>query len=242
MDGHHAAESAVETPEGLRHFELCEEFGDLVNPQWAAPPAADRCLVFSYASRGRNGQKGGTLIDGSVLDLATHEARMKDPASYRPAECRCGGNRLHLHDLRDRIARGTAAGAGGFAVVTVVVFLCASCSATWRVLPAFLARCLWRTWTVVAAVLFGQRRPDQPKVPPRTRQRWRARLAQSARVAAQVLATSGDGTLRGLAQRVGLDGCRQSLAEGHAAVFAGAALLAPLAELLHRLTPGIRLM
>lgn len=213
-----------------------------MNPQWAAPPAADRCLVSSYTSRGPTGQKGGTLIDRTVLDLATHEARMKDPASYRPAECRCGCNRLHLHDLRDRIARGTAAGTGGFAVVTVVVFLCARCSATWRVLPAFLARCLWRTWAVVAAVLFGLRRPDEPEVPRRTRQRWRARLAQAARVPMQVLATSGDATLRGVAQRVGLDGCRQTLADGYAAVFAGAALLAPLAELLHRLRPGIRLM
>jgi hypothetical protein len=110
------------------------------------------------------------------------------------------------------------------------------------VLPAFLARCLWRTWAVVAAVLFGQRRPDEPKVPLRTRQRWRARLAQAARMSTQVLATSGDATLRAVAQRVGLDGCRLSLVEGYAAVFADGAPLAPLAVLLHRLSPGIRLM
>lgn len=209
-----------------------------MDPQWAAPPAADRCLIFSYASRG---QKGGTIIDRTVLDLATHEARMRNPASYRPAECRCGGKRLHLHDLRHRIARGTAASSGGLAVVTVVVFLCADCTATWRVLPAFLARCLWRSWAVVEAALFGRRRPNEPQVPLRTRQRWRARLAQAARVPAQVLATSGEATLRAVAQRVGLDGCRQALVDGYALAFAGAAL-ASLAELLHRLTPGIRLM
>ena len=211
-------------------------------PERATPPALDRCLVSSYTSRGRAGQKGGTLIDETVLDLATHEARMKDPASYRPAECRCGCDRLHLHDLRDRQARGTAASSGGFAVVTVVVFLCARCSATWRVLPAFLARCLWRTWAVVAAVVFGQRRPDEPVVPRRTRQRWRARLGQAAGAATQVLACSGDATLRAVAQRVGLEACRHELVAAFAAVFAGAVPLSSLAELLHRLAPGIRLM
>jgi hypothetical protein len=80
-------------------------------------------------------------------------------------------------------------------------------------------------------------------VPKRTRQRWRARLAQSARVPTQTLATSGKPKLRAVAQRVGLDGCRQSLVEGYAAAgFVGGALLAPLAVLLHRLSPGIRLM
>lgn len=204
-----------------------------------APPAAASCLVSSYASRGGTGQKGGTLIDETVIDLAAHEARMKNPASYRPAECRCGGDRLHLHDRRDRKVRGDA----GIAVVSVVIFLCAKCSATWRVLPAFLARCLWRTWPVVAAVLcFAQRRTAEPEVPRRTRQRWRARLAQAARVPMQLLGSSGDATLREVAQRVGLEGCRQTLVNSYAIAFAGSVPLASLAVLLHRLSPGIRLM
>jgi hypothetical protein len=205
-----------------------------------APPAADSCLVSSYASRGGTGQKGGTLIDEAVLDLAAHEERMKNPASYRPAECRCcGGARLHLHDRRDRKARGGA----GLAVVSVVIFLCAKCSATWRVLPAFLARCLWRTWPVVAAVFrFAPRPAAEPEVPRRTRQRWRARLAQTARVPMQLLASSGDATLRGVAQRVGLEGSRQTLVNSFATAFAAAVPLASLAVLLHRLSPGIRLM
>ena len=204
-----------------------------------APPAAASCLVSSYASRAGTGQKGGTLIDETVIDLAAHEARMKDPASYRPAECRCGGVRLHLHDRRDRKVRGGE----GIAVVTVVIFLCANCSATWRVLPAFLARCLWRTWAVVAAVLcFAQRRAAEPEVPRRTRQRWRARLAQLASVPMQVFASSGDAVLRGVAQRVGLEGSRQTLVKSYATAFADAVPLASLALLLHRLSPGIRLM
>lgn len=211
-----------------------------MNELRTAPPAAASCLVSSYASRG-TGQKGGTLIDETVLDLAAHEVRMKDPASYRPAECRCGCARLHLHDRRERKLRG----GGGFAVVTVVIFVCAKCSATWRVLPAFLARCLWRSWAVVAAVVcFAQRPADEPEVPvpQRTRQRWRARLAQAARVPMQLLASSGDATLRDVAQRVGLEGSRRALVDSFAAAFGAAVPLASLAELLHRLSPGIRLM
>lgn len=228
----------VEGPEGLRDFEVVEKSETSLDQPGTAPPAADSCLVSSYASRGGTGQKGGTFIDETVIDLAAHEARMKDPASYRPAECRCGGNRLHLHDRRDRKVRGGA----GVAVVTVVIFLCAKCSATWRVLPAFVARCLWRTWPVVAAVLCGERRGDEPEVPQRTRKRWQARLAQAARVPLQVFASSGDATLRGVAQRVGLEGCRQTLVKSYATAFTDAVPLAALAELLHRLSPGIRLM
>lgn len=206
-----------------------------MNKLHAAPPAAESCLFSSYASRGR---KGGTLIDEAVLDLAAHEARMKDPGSYRPAECRCGGDRLHLHDRRDRKVRGDA----GIAVVSVVIFLCAKCLATWRVLPAFLARSLWRTWKVVeAAVLEGEQALAAP-VPARTVQRWHARLMQAALAATQALATSGDPALRAVAQRVGLAASRQALVEEYAASFETSSPLASLAALLHRLSPGLRLM
>lgn len=203
-----------------------------MDPEWAAPPAAETCLVLSDASRGR---KGGTLIDERVLELSVHEAMMKDPGSYRPAECRCGGTRLHLHDRRERRARGS-----GSAVVTVVIFLCAKCFATWRVLPAFLPRCLWRTWEVVEAALFEG--DSELPVPARTVQRWHARLAQAALAATQALATSGDRTLRAVAQRVGLAGSRAALAETYAASVETSSLLAPLAALLHRLSPGLRLV
>ena len=201
-----------------------------MDPRWAAPPAAETCLVFSDASRGR---KGGTIIDERVRELSVHETMMENPASYRPAECRCGCTRLHLHDRRTRKARCSGV------VVTVVIFLCAGCFATWRVLPAFLARCLWRTWEVVEAVVFEGKRL---LVPPRTRQRWRARLAQAARVAAQALATSGNSTLRAVAQDVGLDASRGELVKTYAKATANSTLLAPLAALLHRLCPGLRLM
>lgn len=202
-----------------------------------APPAADRCLILSYSSRG---QKGGTITDESVVDLAGHQERMRTPDGYRPAECKCGCRRLHVQDRRERKIVGSLA-PNGVATVMVMVFICVACRATWRVLPAFLARCLWRAWEVVESVVQGTRRPHEPKVPERTQRRWRARLRQTARLPTQVLATSGSALLRGLAQTVGLDGDRQTLASTHANSFNGS-LLAPLAALLHRLTPGVRLM
>ena len=200
-------------------------------PEWAAPPAAQTCLVSSDASRGR---KGGTIIDERVLDLSVHETMMKDPASYRPAECRCGCTRLHLHDRRERRLLGA-----GSAVVTVVIFLCAKCFATWRVLPAFVARCLWRSWKTVESALFGKGRSP---VPARTVHRWRARLAQTARLATQALAASGSPPLREVAQRVGLEASRDELVKAYAKATESSSLLAPLATLLHRLSPGLRLM
>ena len=209
-----------------------------MDPGRAAPPAAERCLVLRYAS---SGQKGGTLIDESVVDLAEHEARMHDPGSYRPKECRCGGRTLHVHGRRERRMVGSATADGGLGTVTVMVFLCASCLATWRVLPAFLTRCLWRAWAVVERVVAGTRRADEPRVPERTQRRWLARLAQTARVPGQVLATSGSATLREVTQGVGLDADRLALATGYAERFR-TSLLAPLAALLHRLSPGVRLV
>ena len=204
-----------------------------MNPEWVAPPAAQTCLVSSDTSRGR---KGGTLIDEQVLELSVHETMMKEPSAYRPAACRCGSTRLHVHDRRERRLRGP-----GSAVVTVMVFLCAKCFATWRVLPAFLARCLWRAWDVVESAVFdeGER---QPSVPARTVRRWRARLAQSARTAHQALAASGDEKLRAVAQAVGLDATRAALVKAYAKATENSSLLMPLAALLHRLSPGLRLM
>jgi len=127
------------------------------------------------------------------------------------------------------------------ATITVMIFLCAGCQATWRVLPAFLARCLWRTWEVVEGAVQGTRGAGEPVVPPRTARRWAARLRQSARLPGQVLATTGRAALAEVTQAVGLDADRRSLA-GEFAVRFGKTLLTRLAALLHRLSPGVRLM
>lgn len=209
-----------------------------MDPGRAAPPAAQSCLVRSCASRG---QKGGTLIAEAMEDAEAHDAMMKRPAQYRPTECACGGKKLHIHQRRERSLRGSPTPDRAVRTVTVMVFLCVACRATWRVLPSFVARCLWRTWDVVEGVVLGTRQAQAPVVSSRTQRRWRARAAQAARLPAQVLATAGKAGLSEVAQEVGLDADRSALATAYMKRFGGS-LLRPLASLLHRLVPGIRLI
>ena len=83
-----------------------------------------------------------------------------------------------------------------------------------------------------------------PPIPPRTERRWRTRFAASARLLVVLLATSGGAALEALASRVSLDASRAELTAAHADVACGApgARLAALAELVHRLERGLRLM
>jgi len=203
-------------------------------PPWAAPPAADPCLSLPYSSRPK--QKGGTRIAEAVLSLAMHLRMLLSPDEYRPESCSCGCVQLHVHARRERHPRQLVVEGEAVPVVSIVVFLCASCGATWRVLPAFLARCLWRTWDVVEREALDKPRPySAPPVPRRTVQRWRARLAQTARLPVQLLVVAG-GELRKLAARVGLEPTRLELLN------ASGGSLAALSVLLHRLAPGVRLM
>jgi hypothetical protein len=201
-------------------------------------PAAEACLCRRYSSS----QKGGTLIAEDVHDLATHERRLEAPDAYRPSACpRCGAA-LHVHDLRPRVLRGEASVA-----TEVVRFRCADrerCGAAWQVLPAFLARCLWGSWSRVGQTLEA----NVPcSVPARTRRRWRARLASPARLLVAVLSTATDGIWAGIARAVGLDARRIDLVGGYAERTAAVAvswatMLAELSAALHRLSPGVRLM
>jgi len=203
-------------------------------PPWAVPPAADSCLSRLYSSRPN--QKGGTYIDESVLDLAEHRRKLQAIDEYRVKLCRCGSDCLHVHEVRERRPRQLFFEGQPVPSVAIVIFLCAACGATWRVLPAFLARCLWRTWGVVEREALGQPGPRQvPPVPARTVQRWRARLAQAARLLLQVLAVA-DGELRKVAERVCAQATRLELAAAYGRGLGG------LAVLLHRLAPGVRLM
>jgi hypothetical protein len=184
-------------------------------------------------------QKGGTLIAEDVGDLAAHEQRLRAPDRYRPSACgRCGGG-LHVHDLRPRLMLGDAQVA-----TEVIRFRCADrprCGAVWQIVPAFLARYLWRTWPVVQSAA----QPDEVSVvPERTRRRWRTRLASSARVLVAVLADTGRQVWTAIAMAVGLDGSRLDLAGHYARAMrpAAHACMAELAALFHRLIPGMRLM
>jgi hypothetical protein len=210
------------------------------------PPDPESCLITSRVSR----HKGGTLIDEDVRDLDDHARRVCDPDGYRPASCpRCGHDELHVHCYRERRPRGEA---GMPPVVRIVQYICASsdCGATWRILPRFLARHLWRAWTTVERVIERSERPIEAAaalavpIPARTQRRWRARLAATARVLVLLLAVSGGAVLEGLAMRVGVNATRREFVVAYAdlAGLAAGEQLSALAALVHRLERGIRLM
>jgi hypothetical protein len=212
------------------------------------PPDLTACLVRMRSST----QKGGTLIAEDVADLETHRRRVCDPGGYRPTGCpTCGHCVLHAHGYRPRLlvadASGTAATFGAPDAVTtpIAVYLCVGCGATWRILPMFVARHLWRSWpTVETCTVAGPPARSQPRVPDRTVRRWRQRLASSARRLVQLLATSGSALLEAVAKAVGLDATRAELAAAyvHEVVAAARMPLGDLASLVHRLEPGARLM
>lgn len=134
-------------------------------------------------------------------------------------------------------------------VVRIIQYVCAAaeCGATWRILPMFLARHLWRAWKTVERVVMPAGMPPSaaaPSIPARTEQRWRARFAAAARMLVVLLAASGGAALEAIASRAGLDASRAELTAAHADVTraAPAARLAALAELVHRLERGMRLM
>jgi hypothetical protein len=208
-----------------------------------APPDPEDCLVTSRMSR----FKGGTLIDEDVRDLEAHERRICDPDGYRPERCpRCGHDVLHVHGYPERHPRGEP---GMPPVVLIIQYICAAvaCAATWRILPRFLARHLWRTWATVERVVRADdaaRPRDAPPIPERTQRRWRSRIGTLARVLVVLLAASGGGALEAIAARVGLDGTRADLVNVHAelAQVPPGARVATVAAIAHRLERGIRLL
>jgi len=205
------------------------------------PPDPENCLITSRVSR----HKGGTLIDEAVRDLVVHARRICDPDGYRPTACpRCGHGGLHVHCYPERRPRGDASMPP---VIRIAQYVCASaaCGATWRILPMFLARHLWRAWvTVERAVEADAATTIDPPIPARTERRWRSRLAATARVLVVLMAASGGSVLERIAARHGLDATRGELVAAHAEVadVADGERHAALAALVHRLERGVRLM
>ena len=205
------------------------------------PPDPESCLVASRVSS----FKGGTLIAEDVRDLDAHRRRICDPDGYRPNRCpRCEHDVLHVHCYPERHPRGEP---GMPLVVQIAQYMCAAaeCGATWRVLPMFLARHLWRAWKTVERVAMpGAVSAPAPPVPVRTQCRWRSRLAAAARVLVVLLAASGGLALEAVATQVGLDASRADLVRVYAEQTGveGGARLAAVATLAHRLERGIRLM
>lgn len=206
------------------------------------PPEPEDCLTRSRASR----YKGGTLIAEDVLDLATHQRRLVDPDGYRPRWCpRCEGSVLHVHDYPRRKPIGEP---GLPPEITIVRHICAApeCRATWRILPAFLARHLWRVWTTLERTVSDKPRPAvaAAPIPKTTVQRWQTRLASIAAQLVVLLATSGGALLETIAKGVGLVATRAELVDVHARRTEAppGRRLADLAALVHRLERGLRLM
>jgi len=180
-------------------------------------------------------QKGGTLLARGILTLEEHEAALANPDKIRPPACpTCLIPWPHMHDRRDRVFRGEVDGPAG---TQVLVFRCGyrdDCGAVWRVLPKFLARRLWRRWSVVGVTLMTDAQARH-RVPSRTRLRWRARLESSAAVLVALLDATGVGRWTELAARVGSAATRRDLVEV-------ANDLAGLAAVIDHQQPGVRVM
>jgi hypothetical protein len=212
------------------------------------PPSHEACLI----RRRPSSQKGGTIIAEDVTDRATHERRIYDPDGYRPAFCpNCGERTLHVHDYRERILRAEPEEP----VARVVRHECVGCTAIWQILPAFIARSLWRTWRVVEHTLTGAGPPPPatpatretrrwPPVPERTQRRWQARWLRPARWLAQILAASGEATWAALAAGLAPEARCADLVAAYAGTRATPTgqRLASVAALVYRLQPRFRLM
>jgi len=210
------------------------------------PPEPEDCLTRSRVSR----YKGGTLIAEGVHDLATHQQRLARGA-YRLGECpRCGGLVLHVHDYPERKPVGELDLPH---VIRIIRYICAapSCKATWRILPALLARHLWRVWPTVERRMLRARPASDAeasaggkRIPARTARRWRGRLVSAARQLVVLLASSGGVLLEAIAMRAGLASTRFELVDVHTLVAKTPprGRLADLAAIVHRLERGLRLM
>jgi len=204
------------------------------------PPPPAVCLTRSYASRKI---KGGTVIAEVVRDLETHRRKLLDPEEYRSVigACRaCGSSGLHALCFRDRVLRGASDEA--VEIETVRMYRCASksCGAVFTVLPAIIARHLWRLWRTVERASAGK-----IEVPRSTRRRWLGRLESSASQLVQTLASKASSilssSLRSALVRVRTRG---DLLEAFRSSLARLLIEAPaaLSAWIHRLEPGIRLM
>ena len=127
---------------------------------------------------------------------------------------------------------------------------CVGCDAVWQILPAFLARHLWRSWRVVEHVLSGIVAAEKvetrrwPAVPGRTRRRWRARWLRPAGYLVQVLATCGEGVWSSLADKLLAEATCADLVAAYADAQATPVgqRLAAVAALVYRLQPKVRLV
>ena len=203
------------------------------------PAGARECACAYLDSPRPRKQKGGTVIARGVRSFKEHEATLLEPERVRPESClSCGIGHLHVHDRRERIFGGEVG--QDEQRTEVLIFRCdrrEECGATWRVLPHFLARHLWRRWELVGRVL--TRDPaKRHRVPRRTQQRWRRRLSCAAAVVVALLGQAATVDWVDIAARAGVAATRHSLVE----TAGGPVRLADLAAVLDDQEPGVRIM
>jgi hypothetical protein len=199
------------------------------------PPLPPVCLLRAYKSRG---VKGGTVIAEDVRDLETHRQRLLDPDGYRPPCWSCG-SKPHALCFRERILRPASPDERPL-IERIRLYYCPACGAVFTVLPAVIARHLWRLWKTVEDVS-----TKGAEAPQTTTARWFSRLSSSAARLVQALLAVGSHLLgRKLTSLLGKVRTRWELVE---AVIASNAVsvdqpFADLAGWIHRLEKGIRLM
>jgi hypothetical protein len=201
------------------------------------PPLPPVCLLRTYKSRG---VKGGTIIAEGVLDLKTHRSLLPDPEGYRPSSCWCcGRKRPHAHCFRERVLRPPSPDEPPV-IETIRLYFCPGCGAVFTVLPAVIARHLWRLWKTVEDVS-----STRSHAPPTTMARWFSRLSSSAARLVQALLAVGSHLLeRQLVSLLRKVRTRLDLIE---AVVASSSVsadhrFAGLAGWIHRVERGLRLM
>ncbi len=203
------------------------------------PPLPPVCLETSYMSRG---VKGGTVIAEDVRDLEAHRERLLDPDGYRAcaSPCRtCGEETLHAHCFRERVLRPASPDESPL-IETIRLYLCPGCGGVFTVLPAVIARHLWRLWKTVEEV--STKSTEAPRT---TKGRWLSRLGSSAAHLLQALLAIG-GHLLGakLSSLLPKVRTRRDLVDAVTAARSVPAdhPFAGLAGWIHRLERGIRLM
>jgi len=201
------------------------------------PPQPPVCLDRSYLSRG---VKGGTVIVEDVLDLEAHRQRLLDPDGYRPSSCWCcGSKKPYAHCFRERILRPASPEEPPL-IVEIRLYYCPSCGAVFTVLPAVIARHLWRLWKTVEEVS-----SEKAEAPRTTTARWFSRLSSSAaRLVQALLAVGGHLLGQSLSSLLRKVRTRWDLIEAVVASRSVSAAhpFAGLAGWIHRLERGIRLM
>ena len=214
-----------------------------MSKQLLPPPRPPVCLTRSYESRE---VKGGTVIAEDVLDREVHRQKLLDPDDYRSyiGPCsHCGHGKVHALCFRCRTLR-PAESDRGVEEVDIRLYECPAdkCGAVFTVLPAFVARHLWRDWQTVEDVCEGKR-----KAPPRTTQRWYGRLISSAKQLVQLFKATVVQTLKGsldwvkvLSENLTRGGFINTLWWSKAITPPN--VFAQIAAWIHRVEPGVRLM